>query len=344
MSTTVSRAGGGAAAPTEDDVVQAARTVRGHARVTPLFESGMLSRETGGRVFLKAECLQRTGSFKFRGAYNRIAAIPREELAQGVVGWSSGNHAQGVAGAAALFGAAATIVMPSDATPAKIDGVRRLGGDIVFYDRHREGREAAGEQVLAERGGHFVHPFDDPLVVSGQGTVGLEIAAQTLERDRVPDVALVPCGGGGLIAGIATVLRARFPDIDIRSVEPASHDDMRVSLERGERMELGEGVSTVCDSLIPPRVGDIAFAVGRTHLGPGLAVTDAEVLHAVGYALRHLKLVVEPGGAAALAALLAGKINVEGKTVVVVLSGGNASPDVLARALRGSTDTDASRS
>lgn len=321
-----------------DGIVAAAKTIRGRARVTPLLESGILNERTGGRVLLKAECLQRTGSFKFRGAYNRIAAVPEAELPKGVIGWSSGNHAQGVACAAKLFGAPATIIMPKDAARTKIAGVRGFGAEIVFYDRHAEGREELGRRVVEERGGQFVHPYDDPLVAAGQGTAGLEAAQQALARDIVPDFALVPCGGGGLVAGVATALRSSFPGIDVRSVEPASHDDMRRSLEKGERVPADEGAVTICDALLPPMVGEIAFEVGRELLGPGLAVTDGEALDAVAFALRRLKLVVEPGGAAALAALLAGKLDIRGGTAIAVLSGGNADPAVLARALAESAE------
>ncbi len=323
---------------TADDIIAAAATIRGHARITPLLESKKLNERTNGRVLLKAECLQRTGSFKFRGAYNRISAIPKDQIGKGVIGWSSGNHAQGTACAAALFGAPATIIMPKDAARTKIAGVRQFGADIVFYDRHNEGREGLGEKVVAERGGEFIHPYDDPLIVAGQGTVGMEAAAQALERDIVPDLALVPCGGGGLVAGVATALKSSFPDIDVRTVEPDSHDDMRRSLEKGKRLAAPEGAQTILDSLLPPMVGEIAFDVGRKHLGPGLSVSDTEALDAVAFALRNLKLVVEPGGSAALAALLAGKINLAGRTTIAILSGGNADPSVLIRALQESVE------
>lgn len=316
-----------------DSIFAAAKTIRDRARVTPLLESGILNERAGGRVLLKAECLQRTGSFKFRGAYNRIAAIPEAELPKGVIGWSSGNHAQGVACAARLFDAPATIIMPKDAAATKVAGVRGFGAEIVFYDRHGEGREELGRRVIEERGGNFVHPYDDPLVAAGQGTAGLEAAQQALARDIVPDFALVPCGGGGLVAGVATALRSSFPEIDVRSVEPAVHDDMRRSLEKGERVPADEGCETICDALLPPMVGEIAFETGRRLLGPGLSITDAEALDAVAFALRRLKLVVEPGGSAALAAVLAGKLDIRGRTAIVVLSGGNADPPILRRAL-----------
>lgn len=315
------------------EIVAAGKVIQGRARLTPLLESGTLNARTGGRVLIKPECLQRTGSFKFRGAYNRIAAIPAEDRAGGVVAWSSGNHAQGVACAARLFGLPATIVMPNDAARIKVAGVQCFGAEIVFYDRRTEGREALGTKVLSERGGTFVHPYDDPLIVAGQGTAGLEAAHQMRARDIVPDVALVPCGGGGLVSGVTIGLRSEFPDIDVRSVEPVVHDDMARSLAGNQRVAADEGAATICDSLLPPQVGDIAFEVGRKCLGPGLVTSDTEVLEAIAFALLRLKLVVEPGGAAALAAALAGRIDLRNKTALVVLSGGNADPAMLARAL-----------
>ena len=323
----------GAAGISRDAIVAASKVIKGRARLTPLLESGVLNARTGGRVLIKPECLQRTGSFKFRGAYNRIAAIPIERRSAGIVAWSSGNHAQGVACAARLFGSPATIVMPNDAARIKVAGVQNFGAEIVFYDRHAEGREELGTRVLRERGGTFVHPYDDPLVVAGQGTAGLEAAQQMRARDVVPDLALVPCGGGGLLSGVAVGLRSEFPQIDVRSVEPEVHDDMARSLVEGRHVAADEGVTTICDSLLPPRVGEIAYAVGTKYLGPGLVVSDAEVLEAVAFALLRLKLVVEPGGAAALAAALSGRIDLRDKTALLVVSGGNADAAVLTRAL-----------
>ncbi len=323
----------GAAAIRRDDIVAASRVLGRRARCTPLLESGVLNVRTGGRILIKPECLQRTGSFKFRGACNRVAAIPEADRSAGVVAWSSGNHAQGVACAAHLAGSPATIVMPRDAARVKVAGVRRFGAEIVFYDRRAEGREALGARVLEERGGTFVHPYDDPLVVAGQGTVGLEAAQQMRARDLVPDLALVPCGGGGLVAGVAVGLNSEFPDVDVRPVEPAVHDDMARSLREGRRVTADEGATTICDSLLPPRVGSLAFDIGSERLGPGLVVSDAEVLEAVAFALLRLKLVVEPGGAVALAAALAGRIDLHDRTVLLVVSGGNADPALLARAL-----------
>ncbi len=323
----------GAAGISRDEIVAASKVIEGRARLTPLLESGVLNARTGGRVLIKPECLQRTGSFKFRGAYNRIAAIPTERRAAGIVAWSSGNHAQGVACAARLVGSPATIVMPNDAARIKVAGVKNFGAEIVFYDRHAEGREELGTRVLRERGGTFVHPYDDPLVVAGQGTAGLEAAQQMRARDIVPDVALVPCGGGGLLSGVTVGLRSEFPKIDVRSVEPEVHDDMARSLAEGRHVVADEGVTTICDSLLPPRVGKIAYVIGTEYLGPGLVVSDAEVLEAIAFALLRLKLVVEPGGAAALAAVLSGRIDLRDKTALLVVSGGNADAAMLARAL-----------
>ena len=311
---------------TYDDVLAAAKRIAPYAVRTPLVESPALSARIGGRVFLKLELLQRTGSFKFRGALNRLAMIPPEKRAGGVVAFSSGNHAQGVAAAAGLFGITALIVMPADAPRAKIEGTRARGAEIHLYDRQREDREAIAGRLCAERGATLVKPFDDPGIIAGQGTVGLEIAEDAKRFGIDLDAVLAPCSGGGLVSGIALALQGSGSAARVHSVEPENFDGMRRSLAGGERVA-APGISkggalSIADALMAPTPGAHVFALAKGLLAPGLAVSDAELERAVSFAATQLKLLVEPGGAAALAALLAGKA--QGKSIALVLSGGNA--------------------
>jgi threonine dehydratase len=309
--------------PSFADIQAAAKRIAPHAVRTPLVESPALNALTGGRVFLKLETLQRTGSFKFRGACNRLAMIPQDQRGQGVVAFSSGNHAQGVAAAAALFGMAAVIVMPSDAPRAKIEGTRAFGATVVEYDRQREDREAIAGRICAERGAVLVKPFDDAGVIAGQGTAGLEIAEDAARFGVTLDEVLVPCSGGGLVSGVALALRGAGLATKVHSVEPENFDGMKRSLEAGARTKAPGGTLSIADALMAPMPGAIVFDLAKDLLAPGFAVSDAQLERAVAFALRDLKLVVEPGGSAALAALLAGKLDARGKTVVLLLSGGN---------------------
>ncbi len=312
---------------TYDDVLAAAGRIAPYAVRTPLVESPALSAKVGGRVFLKLELLQRTGSFKFRGALNRLAMIPQNARAGGVVAFSSGNHAQGVAAAAGLFGMTALIVMPADAPRAKIDGTRALGAEIHLYDRQREDREAIAGRLCAERGATLVKPFDDPGIIAGQGTVGLEIAEDVKRFGISLDAVLAPCSGGGLVSGIALALQGSGSAARVHSVEPENFDGMRRSLAAGERVAAPGGALSIADALMAPMPGAHVFALAKDLLAPGLAVSDAELERAVSFAATQLKLLVEPGGAAALAALLAGKTPLEnnkGKNIALVLSGSNA--------------------
>ena len=324
--------------PTIADIEDAARALSGRHVVTPLLESPLLNDRLGGRLLVKAEPLQRTGSFKFRGAFNRIRKIAPDRRSSGVVAYSSGNHAQGVAAAAHMLGLAATIVMPADAPAIKRRNTEAWGARVVPYDRHRENREAIAGELAAATGAALVKPYDDPDIIAGQGTIGLEIAARLDVLDIRPDAVLVPCGGGGLSAGIATALADRLPGIPVHPVEPAEFDDTGRSLAAGKRIANPEGRRSICDALLAPTPGALTFEVNRRLLSKGLTADDRQVRRAMAAAFETLKLVVEPGGAVALAAVLSGQIDVAGRTVVVVASGGNVDAATFATALHGNDD------
>jgi threonine dehydratase len=296
-----------------------------------MISSPALDAVTGGRVFLKAETLQRTGSFKFRGAYNRLSTIPLDRRVNGVVAFSSGNHAQGVAAAATLLNMPAVIVMPSDAPRAKRERTVALGGEVVLYDREREDREAIASQIAASRGAVLVPPFDDPLIIAGQGTVGREIVEDLAGRHLTPDVVLVNASGGGLTAGIALAVKDAVPAAQIYTAEPTGFDDHVRSFASGRRERNARVTGSICDALMAPSPGRLTFEINRELVGQGVSANENEVGNAVAFAFRELKLVVEPGGAVGLAALLAGKLDVRAKTAVAVLSGGNVDSDLFAR-------------
>ena len=319
------------ALPTAADVEAAAQRLAGVALRTPLINSPVLDARLGARVFLKAETLQRTGSFKFRGAYNKISSIPPDRKKNGVVAYSSGNHAQGVAHAAALCDMPAVIVMPSDAPAAKRERTKALGAEIVLYDRDKEDRAAIARDITQKRGAVLVPPFDDPLVIAGQGTSGLEICEDLAKLGVKPDIAVIGASGGGLIAGHALALKARVPGIEIWSAEPAGFDDTMRSFASGKREKNPRMSGTICDALMTDMPGAITWEINRRLVGKGVAATDEEVGRAVAFALSELKLVVEPGGAVGLAALLAGKLDIKGKVVVAVLSGGNVDAEMFNR-------------
>ncbi|MEO0381926.1 MAG: threonine/serine dehydratase [Pseudomonadota bacterium] len=317
-----------------DDIKAAQVRIAGEAVVTPLINNAHLDEVVGGRVFLKCENLQRTGSFKFRGAYNALASMSAEERANGIVAVSSGNHAQGIAEAARMFGVPATIIMPSSAPAIKTERVRRLGAEVVPYDRAVDDRDSFARDLVEETGAEFVPPYDDLRVMAGQGTVGLETVEQLEALGLEADIGLICTGGGGLCAGISTVWRDAFPAMDIVAVEPDGYDDTVRSLVSGQRETNAPGATTICDAIMTDRPGALTFPVNVSNKVRGLAVSDDEVLDAVAFALRELKLVVEAGGAVCLAALLAGKVDLGGQVVLAVLSGGNADPAILARALQ----------
>jgi threonine dehydratase len=317
--------------PTSADIDAAAVRLHGVAIRTPLLSFPILDQRTGGRVFLKAETLQRTGSFKFRGAYNKLSAIPADKRGNGVVAYSSGNHAQGVAAAAKLLGMNAVIVMPADAPAAKRQRTADLGGEVVLYDRATEDREAIARAIAAKTDATIVPPYDDPMIIAGQGTAGAEIVEDLARRGLSPDAVVVCASGGGLAAGIALAVKARVPGADIYTAEPAGFDDHARSFVSGHREKNAQKTGSMCDALLANTPGELTFAINRDLVGRGCAVTDAEVADAVAFAFHELKLVVEPGGAVALASILHGKLPVAGRTVVGVLSGGNVDADLFAR-------------
>lgn len=317
------------------EMIEAAATrLEGHARKTPLLSSPFLDEIAGRRLFVKPECLQHTGSFKFRGGWAALSAMDAETRAKGVLAFSSGNHAQGVAYAAKRHGAPAVIIMPADAPQLKIDNTRALGAEVVLYDRQNESREEIGDRLQAERGLTLVKPYDEPEVIAGQGTCGLEIAAQAAELGVTEAEVVVCCGGGGLTSGIALALEKHASGLKVRPAEPEGFDDVKRSLESG-RIEKNPAMGgNICDAILTPAAGDITFPIMKRLCGPGIAVSEDECLQAMALAFLRLKLVVEPGGAAALAAALFHGKELQSDTVIATISGGNVDPEMFTRALQ----------
>ena len=311
----------------------AASRLAGRARVTPLLSSPFLDDIAGRRVFVKSECLQLTGSFKFRGGWSAVSALPAAQRQRGVIAFSSGNHAQGVALAAKLHGIPAVIIMPADAPRMKIDNTRALGAEVVLYDRASDDRDALGEEISAKRGLTLIKPYDDPQVIAGQGTTGLEIAAQAADEGIARADVLVCCGGGGLTSGIALALEATAPGLRARPCEPAAFDDVARSLAAGTIQRNAALTGSICDAIITPQPGEITFPILKRLCGPGLVVTDAEAMRAVALAFARLKIVLEPGGAVAVAAALFRPDQTQGDAVIAVATGGNVDPDVFAQCL-----------
>lgn len=311
----------------------AAQRLAGHVVRTPLLESPALNAKLGGRLLVKAEVLQRTGSFKFRGAFNRISQIPLAARPRGVVAFSSGNHAQGVAAAAQLLGISAVIVMPRDAPKIKVANTRAYGAEVIFYDRASEDREAVAAKILKERGATLVRPFDDSEVIAGQGTSGLELAEQATEQGAELDAVVVPCSGGGLVSGIALALGGLSPGTSVHTAEPEGFDDTARSLAAGVRVRNRHGTKSICDALLADMPGEITFPIMSRRVAGGVAVSEAEVARAMATAFEIFKLVVEPGGAVALAAVLAGKLPVQNRTIAVICSGGNVDAALFRRVL-----------
>jgi threonine dehydratase len=316
---------------TPADIDAAAKVIAPYAVRTPLLTSPALNARVGANVFLKPELLQRTGSFKFRGAFNKLSSIPQAKRGGGVVAFSSGNHAQGVAAAAQILKMQATIVMPADAPLSKRERTKSYGAEVVLYDRDREDREAIAREIAEKRGATLVRPYDDPLIIAGQGTAGREIAEDMAALGIAPDIVVAPASGGGLIAGIATAVKAKFPQAQMIVAEPKYYDDHGLSLRAGHREPHHADHRTICDALMAEIPGEITFAINGKLLAGGVTASDDEVGAAMGFAFRELKLVVEPGGAVGLAALLSGRLDVRDKNVVIVLSGGNVDADLYAK-------------
>jgi threonine dehydratase len=319
--------------PDITDIEAAARRLEGRALRTPLLSSPFLDEIAGRRVFVKAECLQHTGSFKFRGAWSAVSALDPDTRAKGVIAFSSGNHAQGVALAARLHGIASVIIMPSDAPKMKIENTRALGAEVVLYDRANEDRDAIGAQLAAARGLTLIKPYDDHMVIAGQGSTGLEIAEQAVAEGITKADVLVCCGGGGLTAGIALALESRSTGLRPRPVEPAGFDDVTRSLATGTRQHNATHSGSLCDAIVTPTPGEITLPILARLCGPGIVITDEEALRAMALAWSRLKIVLEPGGAAALAAALFHAEQIATPDVICVASGGNVDPEVFARAM-----------
>ncbi|WP_298917609.1 threonine/serine dehydratase [uncultured Algimonas sp.] len=315
--------------PTYENVLEAAERLDGHARRTPLLHSPEIDALVGMEIHFKAECLQHVGAFKYRGARNRLAVMSEAERRRGVVAFSSGNHAQGVARAARELGIDALMVMPSDAPEVKVAGVRRDGADIISYDRHTESREEIAERISARDGRTIVPSYDDPYIIAGQGTVGLEIARSGLAFD-----ALVTCiGGGGLCAGISLAMGAESPDTDIFGSEPKGYNDHQMSLRAGTRTPIGDPGPTLCDAIMTPIPGELTWPINARSLTDVFDVSDEDCLLAMRLAKTHLDVTLEPGGAAAMAAVVTGRLPKRYKRVAVILSGGNVDPEIMAMAL-----------
>ncbi|HYD88505.1 MAG TPA: threonine/serine dehydratase [Vitreimonas sp.] len=310
--------------PTIEDVKAAAKRIQGIAVRTPLLRNDALDAHTGAKIFVKAECLQRGGAFKMRGATNAIAALSPEARARGVIAFSSGNHAIAVSTAAKLFGIEATIVMPADAPKIKLETTRANGATVVTYDRVKESREEIGARIAAEKGASLIKPFDDPFVIAGQGTCGLEIG-----EEISPDIVFVPASGGGLSAGVALAL----PGARIIAVEPQEHNDIARTLESGSIQRNAPGIRSICDGLLTEQMGEIPYAIARERFEMAVGVSDDAVRRAMKFAFRYLKVVLEPSGAASLAAALEGGVDLSGKTVAVIASGGNVDAETFTQAL-----------
>jgi threonine dehydratase len=321
--------------PTHDDVRAAAARIAPHVVRTPMLRHPLLDEMTGGTILVKPEPLQRTGSFKLRGATNAALRIPADRRPGGIIAHSSGNHGQAVACAAAMLGMPALIAMPADAPAIKVESTRRWGAEILLFDRRTTDRDVLAAQLVQERGGTLVPPFDHPDVIAGQGTLALELFEDAAKAGLALDELAVCTGGGGMIGGCVLAAEGASPATRLWAVEPEGWDDTRRSLEAGERLANDGQGELLCDALLTMKPGAITFAINQPRLAGAVVVTPAEVFRAMRFAFDHLKIVAEPGGAVALAAVLAGKVPARGKTVGLVISGGNVDPAVFARALAG---------
>jgi threonine dehydratase len=314
--------------PEYADIVSAVERIKGHAVRTPLLRNDGLDQKMDARIFIKAENLQRTGSFKFRGACNRISRLTDDEKRCGIIAYSSGNHAQGVAAAARIFGTSATILMPQDAPAAKVEGVKFWGGRVVFFDRATESREEIAASMSAKDGSILVPPYEDAYIMAGQGTAGVEAVEQMAAHETRPDIIICPAGGGGLIAGVGLAVKHHYPEAQIWAAEPDGFDDHARSFLSGSRQTNERLTGSVCDAIITPTPGEMTWRLNAKQLSGVAVVTDDEALDAMAFAWRHLKTVVEPGGVVALAAVLSGKLDLAGKTVCVLATGGNVDREV----------------
>ena len=320
--------------PTYADITDAAQRLKGVARRTALLENLLLNEKLGCRLLIKAEPLQLTGSFKIRGAYNFISRLGPEARKTGVVTFSSGNHAQGVAAAAQICKIPATVVMPEDAPTLKIENTRAYGAEVILYDRYKESREEIAKKLADDRGAPLISSYDDFYIIAGQGTVGLEIVQQASEVDARLDAVIIPCGGGGLSSGSSLAIAHDSPKTKVYIAEPQDFDDTKRSLETGTLQHNNHDNRSICDALLAPTPGDLTYAINQKLLAGGLLVSDAEVIAAMAAAFRYFKLVVEPGGAVALASVLSGKLDVTGKTIAAICSGGNVEPSQFKEALK----------
>jgi threonine dehydratase len=315
----------------DDMITAAAARLKGHVRVTPLLHAPLLDRIAGRRVFVKAECLQLTGSFKARGGWSAVSALDPQARARGVIAYSSGNHAQGVALAAARHNAPCVILMPSDAPEVKIANTRAYGAEVVLYDRATQDRDLIGAAIAADRGLTLIRPYDDAQVIAGQATVGLELGQQAADAGVTTAPVFVCCGGGGLSSGIALALEARAPGLTVRTAEPVGFDDMARSLSTGQRQKNPAATGSICDAILTPTPGELTFPILQRLAGPGATVTDDQALQAMALAFTHLRIVLEPGGAVALAAALFTPDLP--KTVIAIATGGNVDPATFRAAL-----------
>ncbi|MFT5258731.1 MAG: threonine dehydratase [Saprospiraceae bacterium] len=320
------------------DIVTAAEKIAPHSVYTPLLESDLLNQQLGGRVLFKAECLQRTGAFKIRGALNKLLSLSEAEKAKGIIAYSSGNHAQAVALASQLLNIDAKIIIPEDAPKLKINNTRAYGAEVILYNRYTESREQLAQDVADQEGRVLVPPYNDIDVITGQATVGLEISQQLDTLGIQADALLCPCGGGGLMAGLSSAIRFHSKEMAIYSVEPEGFDDTKRSLESGEILSIDPEQRSICDSIVTPCPGTLTFPINQKNLTGGLVVTDTAVKQALKVAYTQLKLTVEPGASVGLAALLSGEFDATNKTVVVVLSGGNIDIEDFHRIIHDTAD------